>query len=442
MLAHYFPPLSTIGATIRVTKFVRHLPRISRWRPVVLTLEDRSDYSFLPRSSDLLLNQIPPETRVLRCPTLAPRSLRLGRALRPGPDKNRPGSPKLRALNRLRTLLQNYIFIPDLHLTWLPFALPAALKAVKSQKIHLIYATSPPASTILLAAWLKRWTGLPLVLDFRDDWVGKPWPAMGTANSRPAIRLQKRLERRIVRQADRIVTATEWSLRAFRSRYPDLDPDKLVLIPNGWDPEDHQGPPLPRPASRNGSFNLIYGGSLGPTRPVSPLFEAIGNLSRTNSGMAPDLALNFVGDLSSTCSQEAARFGLSQMVKEIPALSPSRFAEIIRGADLLLAIADPGRPTCLPGKIYEYWAAGGPPILLLAEDGAAKELVEKHGLGVVVPPGDPVRISKAISRLYRKWKAGELKPLPQAGLSQYDRRSLAQGLARVFDQALDQGRRR
>jgi hypothetical protein len=41
----------------------------------------------------------------------------------------------------------------------------------------------------------------------------------------------------------------------------------------------------------------------------------------------------------------------------------------------------------IPAKIYDYWAVGGPPILLLSCPGAAA-VRQQHGLGLTVEPSD------------------------------------------------------
>jgi hypothetical protein len=52
---------------------------------------------------------------------------------------------------------------------------------MKRQKIDLIFISGPPFSLMLNVLWLKKNYHLPVITDFRDDWIrtkslGKPPP--------------------------------------------------------------------------------------------------------------------------------------------------------------------------------------------------------------------------------------------------------------------------
>ena len=80
--------------------------------------------------------------------------------------------------------------------------------------------------------------------------------------------------------------------------------------------------------------------------------------------------------------------GLSGVTKGLGRLPHEEVLLLTRLADLLMAINYEGWSTLIPGKIYEYWAVGGPPILLLSCPGAAASFVEQYGLGFTVEPSD------------------------------------------------------
>ena len=109
------------------------------------------------------------------------------------------------------------IFLPDRYLTWLPFAVRRGRQIVRSEGIDVIFATCPPHSALLVGAVLKLLTGKPLILDFRDDWIGTPW-----YHSKPAIirMIERRMESWVVKIADKVILVTEWSKKAFHERYP------------------------------------------------------------------------------------------------------------------------------------------------------------------------------------------------------------------------------
>jgi glycosyltransferase involved in cell wall biosynthesis len=114
-------------------------------------------------------------------------------------------------------------------------------------------------------------------------------------------------------------------------------------------------------------------------------------------------------------------------------LPMSVLIEVFRQADLLLAINYDGWETIIPGKLYEYWAAGGPPVLLLSGPGAASELVARYNLGITTGPEDSVAIAEAIWEVYRRREAGEPLRINRAGIEKYDRKYLAGQLAQILD---------
>ena len=73
--------------------------------------------------------------------------------------------------------------------------------------------------------------------------------------------------------------------------------------------------------------------------------------------------------------------------------------EAVAGADVCLAILQdiPMFRTTYPNKVFDYMAAGKATILVI--DGVIRELVEKSGGGVYVPPGDDTKLAETILEL-------------------------------------------
>jgi hypothetical protein len=99
---------------------------------------------------------------------------------------------------------------------------------------------------------------------------------------------------------------------------------------------------------------------------------------------------------------------------------------------LLVVINYERYATLIPGKLYEYWAVGGPPILLLSCPGAAASLVEQHSLGVTVDPSDVGGIQDAILTAYRRKSSGRPLRIKTDGIEPYDRRALTGQLAQLL----------
>jgi glycosyltransferase involved in cell wall biosynthesis len=124
--------------------------------------------------------------------------------------------------------------------------------------------------------------------------------------------------------------------------------------------------------------------------------------------------------------------GLSTVVRELGYLPRDELLRVMDAAGMLLVINYEGFSTLIPGKIYEYWAVGGPPILLLSCPGAAARFVEQHGLGFTVDPADRAGIQQALLAAYRQSKTAAPLRVSAAGIEAYDRQALTRQLAQVL----------
>ena len=73
--------------------------------------------------------------------------------------------------NPLKQFIGN-LLLPDPQVGWLPFALPAAERIIRERKIDVVLITVPPFSSVRLATRLRKiFPKLPIVVDFRDEWL-------------------------------------------------------------------------------------------------------------------------------------------------------------------------------------------------------------------------------------------------------------------------------
>jgi glycosyltransferase involved in cell wall biosynthesis len=430
MLAYVFPPFFSVGGSIRAVKFAKYLPEFG-WDPMILTIDDSREYESQRREgSESLLKELPESVRIFR--TTAGEApvevLERGRAAR---QRSRLLGPVISGLGRLRGWAQANLLLPDEHITWLPFAVRAGRRIVREHRPDVIFATCPPHSVVLAGALLSRQTGLPLVLDYRDDWIDTP---RYRAKPAPARWLERRLEAWAVRTAQRVILVTEASRQAFLARYPHQDPSKFPLIPNGVDLEQFRAAwDIERTADGAGPFRILHAGLLSVSddwhRSPEALFRALSNIREARPEVGERLEVTFTGRLPEPYREMAQAMGLEGTVREAGYLPQPEYLRSLRQADLLLAVNYDGFDTLVPGKIYEYWAVGGPPILLLSCPGAAEKLVRENQLGLAVSPHDPSAIEGAILEAYQRRESGRPLEVRLDGIERFDRRRLAERLA-------------
>ena len=432
MIARSFPPFRTVGGSIRVVKFIKYLPKLG-WLPAVLTIDDEKEYETTrKRGNEAMLSEIPGQVRIYRTDVGEP-TLEYLEKESSFSRRNWLAAMIVKILGGGRRWALRNLFLPDRYLTWLPFALKRGRQIVKSEEIDVIYATCPPHSTALIGAFLKTQTGKPLVLDFRDDWIDTPW-----FHSRPGIirLIERKLERWVVKIADKVVLVTEWSRNAFLERYPSEPKEKFILITNGCDLEEFVDKRHVTQRPLNSQFTIVHAGLLNDsgswTRSPGTFFQALHNILKQRPELADDVTVTFTGHLPIGHRRLADKMGLSTVIKDLGHLPRDEFLQLLASADLLLVINYEGFSTLIPGKIYEYWAIGGPPILLLSCHGAAQELVKQKNLGITVAHDDVSAIEEAILRVYRRHEMGSPLQVSTLGIEEYDRKILTKKLVRTL----------
>jgi len=432
MLVYVFPPFFSVGGSIRAVKFIKYLPNLG-WLPVVLTIDDKKEYdSMRKEGSEYLLSEIPPQVKVFRTTAGEP-SLKFLEEERKFSRRNWLTGLAAKIFGAGRRWAYRTLLLPDQYLAWFPFALRQGLKIVRAEKIDAIFATCPPDSVSLIGAFLKILARKPLILDFRDDWIDTPEYYI---TPKPIRIIRHWIERWVVNKADKVILVTERSLSAFVARYSKEPLDKFIFIPNGCDLDEFDISDQETEQFSDSKFTIMHAGLLQDSNswvrsPVS-VFQAVSSMLQHQPEMTEKLVLAFTGQIPGSYRKLADEMGLSSIVKEFGYLQRQDFIRQMKSSDLLLAINYQGFTTLIPGKLYEYWAVGGPPILLLDHPGAAQSLIEKFSLGFVRQPDDVKGIADAILELYKKHQSGNPLRISSEGIERFNRKTLAKNLAQIL----------
>jgi glycosyltransferase involved in cell wall biosynthesis len=114
--------------------------------------------------------------------------------------------------------------------------------------------------------------------------------------------------------------------------------------------------------------------------------------------------------------------------------------ELMRTANLLFLpmqnMREGVRATIVPGKTYEYLAAGTP-ILGALPEGDARDILTEAGNAALVLPDDVEAMARAIAEAVARFQSGERPPGPDPDVvARFEYRRLAAELASVFDRVL------
>ncbi len=327
--------------------------------------------------------------------------------------------------------LKESIFVPDAEIGWLPFALYRGWRCIRNEKIDLIYSTSRPYTDHLIALFLKKWSGKPWIADFRDPW------SLNMIAPRLSWRrfTDKRLEQKVLRNADLVLNVTRPIERDFRSLHKG---GHYQTITNGYDDEDFEG--LRPGRILDGLFNITYTGILFRENSPDTFFSALALAVRENPELRTRIRVRIVGQLDnpgeSENSRHLASLDLGDMVEMIPYTSHRESLDYALSADTLLLIINngPHREGIMTSKVFEYLRCGNPVLAVVPSQGTAADLIRETGAGIIVNPDSVEEIKKAILLLYSLYRKRVLKKSFRGhNIGKYSRENLTGLLAQACD---------
>jgi glycosyltransferase involved in cell wall biosynthesis len=306
------------------------------------------------------------------------------------------------------------------------------------RRYDVVYTTSYPESAHLPGLILRA-LGVHWVVDYRyggplwiKDVVGFPKPPLRE-------RIDHRYQRWVLTRADRVITQSE-RIRADFCRIFALDPDRVVVIPSGYDEEDFtRTGPTPVPFAKGPrEIHLLHMGTL----------EGAGDLERRQIAETIDALADRLRD-------RGRRLVFHALGSDVMAAGAHRPAHVayqhhgvvvhhdipsyLLAADCYLLSAwttsNGGVQGFIPSKLWEYLRAGAP-ILTTGPKDEVWSIVDDAGVGLHMPLGDDARASAdrladdLLARLQRK-------RAPAASVGRYTWQSRAESVQRVFQQLVD-----
>ena len=295
-------------------------------------------------------------------------------------------------------------------LHYLTFTVSAALGGLLTVRPDAVYVVSPPYFLGLSGWFIARLRGARLAFDVQDFWPEAPI-ALGYVKSRLLIKALLGLERFIYSQSDVVFALSDVMKERIAKR--GVPSEKIERVYNwvdlarfapvcGDERRAHYG--------LKDKFVVLFAGNMGRAQGLDSVVDAAALLRDQ-----PDIVLALLGDgvERPRLIERAHRLDLSNLLF-IDAVSEGQVAPYLGMADVLLATLGRAkhREAALPSKIQVYMASAKP--LLVAAEGAAVQVVQHAGCGLVVPPDDPEALAKGVLRL-RDMSPWARQELGQAG---------------------------
>ncbi|HEY0163045.1 MAG TPA: glycosyltransferase [Edaphobacter sp.] len=320
--------------------------------------------------------------------------------------------------NPLKRLIGN-LLLPDPQVGWLPFAFPAAVRIIRERKIDAVVITVPPFSSVKLVTRLRKvFPTLPIVVDFRDEWITTTLDLVSFNSNEKARRVAYSTEGEAVRDATAVVLVTEAARRELQSRYPKVAPEKFLCIPNGYDLAPPTSASAPRlDLSSQKKIVLTYIGTVyGSTAPGS-FVEAVWRLPEE---VRSRLHVRFIGHIEAPAYREQL-LSLGDTIELKGFVPQSEALAAIQDTDYLLLITHDR--INVAAKFYDYLGGGKPILGAVHPNGDVRSLLEETGAGRWADVDDPQAIAAMLTEV-----VDASAPMPQPNyerIAAYHRRPIA-----------------
>ena len=327
--------------------------------------------------------------------------------------------------------------LPDRWASWCLGAIPVALREIRRHRISVIFTTFPIATAVLIGWVLHRLTGKPWVVDFRDSMTEEGYP-----RDRLTWRVWRWIERQAIEHASLFIFTAPAARQMYLNRYPRLEPQRCLVIPNGYDEPDFQhlmrSQPTAVPESR--PLRLVHSGLVYPEeRDPRAFFSALSQLKSAGSISAATLQIDLRAPGSESYhSQLLKDFDIEDLVRLLPPLPYSQSLQDDAAADGLLLLQAAWCNHQIPAKAYEYLRVGRPILALTPQEGDTAGLLQEVGGGTIIDLSNVEAIVQRLPGSLECVRQGQ-HPLPDPEkVQRYDRRKQAQQLAASLEGLLPQ----
>lgn len=407
ILAYYFPPDSSSGS-LRPLHFANHLQKMGV-RVTVITAREKD---FLPEQPvDInLLSQVDNKICIIRSKVRRPREFILGLCGKSNNNKKQSqetASPDLSQKDNLKNtgqsiwknikdLITDLLASPDPHVGWIPGCIHNGKKIIRDKQVDIVIATGSPWSSLIAGVILRRKTGIPLLLDFRDPWTANPGFSQ---RGRVAAFLEKLMERLVVARTSGIIANTKELRDDFLKSFKFLSKMQVHTLTNGFEEYNSSNKQI------NEKLTIVHAGALYFSRTPLPFLQAVHDLLKEKKIPPAKINIILVGGISIN-NKSLHKLLQDDTIKEIititPRVSYDQALKYQMKSDILLLI-QPGFPLQVPRKLYEYMATQKPVLALTETDSATARIVNECSLGVVAE-NNPDSIKPALMAMYSSWK--------------------------------------
>ena len=210
-----------------------------------------------------------------------------------------------------------------------------------------------------------------------------------------------------------------------------IEPDKIFVIPNGYDPDDFEN--IKR--DNNKKFTITFIGNLSKSQNLNSLLET---LLSFESNIVNSMIFKIYGNIHDELKEKLNHSKLENILQIESYISHAQFVNNIVNSDLLLLVIPEVEHNkgIVTGKIFEYLATNNYILGIGPKDGDAAKILNETNHGKMFDYNEP--LSNIIVERFQKWKKNDDKlQLNKTVIEKFSRLNLTSNLAKVFHTVLD-----
>lgn len=426
IITYYWPPSGGSGVQ-RWVKFSKYLPS-QGWQPVIYTPENPE----APSQDLSLLKDIPEEAEVIKRPITEIYSIYRRLTGKGATKEVNPINHQKKSLKqKLMMALRGNLFIPDPRISWRRSSVKFLTGYLKEHPVDVIVSTGPPHSMHLIAKDVAAETGIPWIADFRDPWT-KMFYFKHLQLSPWAARRHARLEKEVLDSCDAVVAVSP----LVQEEFMEMTSTPVELITNGFDPDDFAAPENGA-AAANGPdefFNITHTGLFASDGIPDVLWEVLAEKCTMDPIFGEKLRIRLVGKTDREILESLKAAGLENAVVDLGYQDhTAAVREQQESSMLILPLRkEPEYRATLPGKLFEYLAAGRPVLGIGQSDGAMARILDGTGAGKVCDWDDRKSMADFVDRCWEMHRSGE--PWNSTGnIRQYSRTATTERMAALME---------
>ena len=287
--------------------------------------------------------------------------------------------------NIKKTTLYFEIFNLVLFLYWIPLAFLASRRIIKKNNIKLIYVSAPPFFTLILGYILKFSCKIPLIIEYRDPWSYNPY--LKETMTKSIENFYLKMEKRILKSADRIITISEGMKQFLLDNFPETRNKRIHAIPHGINIDDIEK--ITKRSNISKEITFTFTGNLYGRRDLEPLIRIVSTSHELGKLNNISLNINIFGRYDSKHLTSLFKkydvykyFHLEGFVPRDVCL------EEVLNSSLALHVGENLNYPTLSFKVLEYLSMRKKIVYIGREESYTAKFLEKYGLGITLPIND------------------------------------------------------